>query len=116
MSHRLAGIWATVCLLGVVVAGCDSAITQPQQPPPPPLTVVTVTPIALTLGVGQTKQLLANVIRPGPIAPGVLWTTSDATVAQVSSIGVVTARKIGVAEISARAGSATGTASVTVQD
>lgn len=66
--------------------------------------------------VGETQQLTATVTEAGqPVtSPDLDWSTSDQSVATVSSTGVVTAAGQGSAEISARYGDGEAIADVTV--
>ena len=107
-----------------VTCGKDSP-TQPKAPeptpPPPPTPVATrveITPSSATLtSVGQTVQLTAKVFdqNSAPMnAAVVTWTSSAVGVATVSSQGLVTAVSNGSATITARSGSASTTATVTV--
>lgn len=78
---------------------------------------VDITPDTPTLEVTDTMQLtaLAKNIR-GNVIPNrtATWTSSDPTVAQVSSSGVISAMKGGTATITAQIDNITGTAEVTV--
>tara|TARA_Y100000593_G_scaffold8747_1_gene16027 strand:- start:2738 stop:4006 length:1269 start_codon:yes stop_codon:yes gene_type:complete len=74
---------------------------------------------SLTLDAGQTAQLSATVKdQYGAVMTGktVTWTSSDATVASVSSTGLVTAVTPGQANITATHQSLSATASVTAND
>ena len=96
--------------------------TPPTPPSPPPVQPVpsriTIAPSSPTLNaIGQTVQLRAlvqdqnNNALTGAV---VSWSSSNASVASVSTQGLVTAVMNGVAQITARSGSASGRASVTV--
>ena len=79
---------------------------------------VTVTPSTATINVLGTVSLTATVRDPsGTIIPNaqVTWTTSNGLVASVSSNGTVSGLLPGTATITAKSGSATGTAVVTVK-
>ena len=84
----------------------------------PVATTVVLTPTTLNFSsVGETQQLTATVRdQNGATMSGasVTWASSAATVANVSSTGLVTAVADGTATITATSGSATGTASVAV--
>jgi formylglycine-generating enzyme required for sulfatase activity/alpha-tubulin suppressor-like RCC1 family protein len=82
-----------------------------------PVATVTVTPSAPTLVIAQTQQLLATMKDATGTALGgrtVTWSSSDVSVATVSSVGSVTAIAPGTATITATSESKTGTAAVTV--
>jgi hypothetical protein len=82
------------------------------------LTSISVTPSANTMNVSQVKQLHATgTFSDGSTADITLqctWTTSDSTVATTGSNAVVKAVALGMATITAKNGSVTGTASVNV--
>ena len=79
---------------------------------------VSVSPPADTLVVGDTVRLSAAAADANgyPVAvPAFAWTSSDASVAAVDSTGLVTGVGEGAATITAVAGSAGGTAAITVE-
>jgi uncharacterized protein YjdB len=96
-----------------------AALTVSAAPPPAPVPVasVSVSPTAPSLTVGGTIQLSA-VTRDasGNILTGrtIVWSSSNAGVASVTSAGRVTATGAGSASISATSEGRTGTATVTV--
>jgi hypothetical protein len=78
---------------------------------------VTVTPASATLATGSSQQLTAQPFDAGgnPLTGRTItWQTSDATVAAVSSTGLVTGVAVGTATITATSGGVSGTAAVTV--
>jgi uncharacterized protein YjdB len=82
-----------------------------------PVASVVVTPTTSTIVVGASTQLSVSVRdASGAELPGrfVGWTSSDETVAIVSSAGRVTALKVGTATITASSDGKSGTATVTV--
>lgn len=78
---------------------------------------VTVAPATATITVGSSTTLAATV-RDGSsnvmVNASVTWSTSNAAVATVSSSGVVTGAAPGSVTITARSGTASGTATITV--
>lgn len=80
------------------------------------LTGITLNKSSMTLGRVTTETLTAS-FTPANISPTpvVTWSSSDESVATVSSSGVVTAVSPGTATITARAGSRTATCTVKVQ-
>ena len=116
-------------ILGVAAAGlcaavwtyaCGDGATEPPTPPPDPPrpATVAVAPATVRLtALGATEQLTAEVRdQNGNVMTGaaVSWASSAASVATVSSTGLVTAVGNGTATITASAGGASGTATVTV--
>ena len=74
---------------------------------------ITLDKSSASLKVGETVTLTATVGPDDATDKTVTWTTSDATIATVSN-GVVTAKKLGTATITAKAGDKTATCSITV--
>ena len=66
-----------------------------------PVTGVTLSPASATISAGSTLQLSATVVPTNATNKTVNWTTSDASVATVSSSGLVTAVAAGPATITA---------------
>ena len=84
---------------------------------PSPTSVAVVPDTVVLTALGQTAQLGAEVRdQNGNAMPGapVTWSSSAAAVAVVNEVGLVTAGENGTATIMAAAGSASGTATVTV--
>lgn len=110
---------AVVVAVAVLVLSCGDGAVDPDPPPVLPVaTTVTVTPAsAMLTALGETARFTAEVHdQNGQVMAGaaVAWTTSDASVAAVDASGQVTAAANGSTTITATAGSATGSASVTV--
>lgn len=78
-----------------------------------PVTSVTLDRATASLKAGETVTLTATVKPDDATDKTVTWTTSDATVATVSN-GVVTAKKVGTAIITAKAGDKSATCTITV--
>ena len=78
-----------------------------------PVTSVTLDKTTASLKAGETVSLTATVKPDDATDKTVTWSSSDATVATVSN-GVVTAKKVGSATITAKAGDKTATCTVTV--
>ena len=79
-----------------------------------PVATVTLDKTNATLRAGQTMTLTATVSPGNATDKTVTWSTSNAAVATVTN-GVVTAMKVGVATITAKAGDKTATCSITVE-
>ncbi|MBS7291449.1 MAG: Ig domain-containing protein, partial [Bacteroidales bacterium] len=80
---------------------------------PTPVGSITLTLLSASLTVGESVTLSATVGPVDAIDKTVSWSSSDATVANVSN-GVVSAKKIGTATIKAKAGNKTATCSIMV--
>ncbi len=78
-----------------------------------PVTSITLDKTSASLKAGETVTLTATVNPSDATDKTVTWSTSDASVATVSN-GVVTAKKVGTATITAKAGDKTATCKVTV--
>ena len=78
-----------------------------------PVTSITLDQTSASLKVGETVTLTATVNPSDATDKTVTWSTTDATVATVSN-GVVTAKKVGTATITAKAGDKTATCTITV--
>ena len=78
-----------------------------------PVTAVTLNKTSASLKAGETVTLTATVKPDDATDKTVTWSTSDATVATVSN-GVVTAKKVGTATITAKAGDKSATCEITV--
>jgi uncharacterized protein YjdB len=98
--------------------GGDSTPIAPTPTPTPVATSITLSATSLSFSsLGETSQLTATVQdQNGATMSGasVTWSSSSASIATVSSTGLVTAVADGTATITATSGSTNGTASVTV--
>jgi len=115
-----------ILMLGVLACGDSgsapsggSTPTSPTPDPTPVATAITLSATNLTFtSMGETVQLSATVLdQSGRAMPGatVSWSTSDGSVADVSSTGLVTAIGIGTATVTGTSGAAKATASVVVE-
>ncbi|GIT52549.1 MAG: hypothetical protein Ct9H300mP15_27620 [Gemmatimonadota bacterium] len=105
----------------LLLLACGDGGTTPTSPPTPPTPVATSITLSATSlsfsSVGSTTQLSATVKDQNDATmsgASVTWSSSSASVATVSSSGLVTAVANGTATITATSGSASGTAAVTV--
>ena len=80
---------------------------------PTPVTSVTLNQTSASLKVGETVTLTATVKPDDATDKTVTWTTSDASVATVDN-GMVIAKKVGSATITAKAGSISATCAITI--
>ncbi len=116
--HRsiVPGLVSVVCL--VVSCGEDAPI-EPVPPPQPVATTVTVAPSSVTLNaLRDTVRIISTVLdQNGQVMAGapVAYSSSDQAVATVDGSGLVTAAGDGVATVTAMSGTASGTATVTVE-
>ena len=111
----------TAVLLLLACGDGGTTPTSPPTPPTPPTPVATSITLSATSlsfsSLGATQQLTATVKdQNGATMSGttVTWATSSASVATVSSSGLVTSVANGTATATATSGSANGTAAVTV--
>jgi Big-like domain-containing protein len=108
---RLAGAFAVLAIFAVTL-GCRGFFVNPT------LTTVTAGPTGFNLPVGSTQQMTAtgtyNDGSTKTLTSGVVWTSSDPTVATVTAGGLVTGVAAGTATITAQSGTITGTAAITV--
>ena len=113
VAGRAARDFTTLLVLGAALASCGGDSTDPG----PVVATVEVAPATADRQVGQTVQLSATVKdATGTILSGqsVAWSSSAASVASVSSSGLVTASALGTATITAAAGSKSGIATINV--
>lgn len=102
---------------GATIQEINNDITLTAQWSPIPVTSITVSPLSKTLDVDGTQQLSVEVLPATALDKAVTWSTSDGSVATVSSTGLVTAEAPGSATITATAhdgSGVTGTCSITV--
>lgn len=113
--RRLAIALAVACVT-LPAFGCGGR-DDATAPPASTISVVELSQRTLTLGVGSSTPLEVTVWdAAGKTLPngGVYWSSSDATVATVSAIGVVTALKVGSAQIAATLQGKSAVATLTV--
>jgi len=103
---------------GSKITGSSNIVVSNQSTTVVPVTTITVTSTSATLvTVGATATVTVNVLPTIATNQAVAWTSSDPTVATVTSTGVVTAAKNGTVTITATAtdgSSVTGTTTVVV--
>lgn len=108
---RITGLCAVLVLL-TFGAGCTGFFQNPV------LQTVTVGPANLNLNQNSTQQMTATgTYDDGStknLSTGVVWSSSDTSVATVSTSGIVTGVSVGSATITAEDGTVSGTSSVTV--
>jgi uncharacterized protein YjdB len=99
-------------VLTVAVTSCKGFFIGPT------LTTVTVTPATPSVTVGNTQQMIATGTyddgNTDNLSDSASWTSSDTTVASVSSTGLVKGISEGTATISATSGAISGSTTVTV--
>jgi hypothetical protein len=108
---------ASASVVVTVTAPPPPAVAATATPAPPRLTTIRVAPGTVSLSPGTSVQLMASAIdQNGRLMPGapMRWSSDADAVATVSSAGVVRAVTAGTARITARGGSRSGTAEVSV--
>lgn len=105
LTKKLSSVLA--CLLVLVLAFACTACKKDL-----PTTTVTLSVTAMTIGVGDSKRVTAEVSDDSEVA----WTSSDETVATVSNAGVVRGIKAGTATLTATANGVSATCTVTVEN
>jgi uncharacterized protein YjdB len=95
---------------GTVKAACAVTVN------PVSVTSIDITESSVNMYVGDTHTLSASILPADATDATITWTSSDSTVASVSSSGKITALKKGAATVTAKAngGSCSDTCSVTV--
>ncbi|MGI8509424.1 MAG: Ig-like domain-containing protein [Gemmatimonadaceae bacterium] len=116
-TTRLLALFCSVAIAGAV-AGCGGG-SEPSAPTAATTAaaVVVVTPSSQSLAVGATLPLQAQVQdAAGQLVRDatVFWSSSDTTVATVSSAGVVSAKAVGTVQIAASAGGKSAVATLAV--
>jgi Bacterial Ig-like domain (group 2)/FG-GAP-like repeat len=114
LSSRISFWFALVCCLGLLVS-CGGGKSTP--PSSPTLQSISVSPSGASVVAGKTQQFSAQ----GSYSDGTTkalsgpnWTTSDSTIATISSSGLLTAVKQGSVTVSATSGSVSGSTSATI--
>ncbi len=108
---------ASASVVVTVTAPPPPAVAATATPAPPRLTTIRVAPGTVSLSPGTSVQLMASAIdQNGRLMPGapMRWSSDADAVATVSSAGVVRAVTAGTARITARGGTRSGTAEVSV--
>ena len=104
-----------ICSLGVLLSACGGNV---RLDPNPQLTRINIAPSSLKLSLGQALQLtISGTYSDGTSADQTTraqWTTSDASIATVSSTGLVQAKAIGTAVITASINSLAASTSLKV--
>jgi uncharacterized protein YjdB len=115
------GYWFCVSAVDAAGNGSEDSACNAYAPPTgaaaPTVATVTVSPASASLAVGATQQLSASARdASGTAITGktFTWSSSNTTVATVSSAGLVTARASGSATVTASVDGKSATASVTV--
>ncbi len=115
-SLLLAGLVA----VGVAACGDDVTVTPPAPPPPPPEPTVhsiAVAPSGVTLSHPTTQQMTAAVNADAGVATTVTWSAAPASVATISSSGLLTtvgAGNVAVQACSTVVSAVCGVATITV--
>ena len=109
---QLSAAFAALILVAFSI-GCSGFFVDPT------LTTVTVTPATPSVVAGSTLQMTATGSYDDGSTKNITgtatWTTSDASVATVSSAGLLTGVAAGTATITASSGAISGTTTATIQ-
>lgn len=106
MPKQLATPLAGSLLALATLAGCGGSNEGGLVVSGPPVDQVVVTPITRNILEGGTAQLTATVFAADGseiVSAAIVWSTSNAEIAEVSSTGLVTGISPGAAQITARA-------------
>ncbi len=106
-STKKAVIFVLTCVLVVAMLLACVACEPPKDP-----TTITLSDQAITIGVGDSKRVRAEVSD----GSDVVWSSSNDSVATVSAAGIVRGVSAGTATITATANGVSETCSVTVED
>ncbi|MBR5907619.1 MAG: Ig domain-containing protein [Bacteroidales bacterium] len=99
--------------VSTITASCSGKTATCKVNVTVPVESVTLSQTSASLKVNETVTLTATVKPDDATDKTVTWSTSDGSVATVSN-GVVTAKKVGTATITAKAGDKTATCEITV--
>ncbi|MEQ1693420.1 MAG: Ig-like domain-containing protein [Gemmatimonas sp.] len=116
ITARTSGSTTVSARVGLVQAQATVSVT-PLPPGPVPVAMVLVSPSSASLRVAQSLQIVATLkdfASNSLVDREVSWTTSDATIATVSPLGVVTALAAGTAIIEATSETQRGAMSMSV--
>lgn len=94
IAHKKGTATITAKAVGGKKATCKVTVTVP-------VTGVQLSVDALSMSVGKSKTITASVIPANASNKGIVWSSSDTSVAKVSSAGKITARSSGSAVITA---------------
>ncbi|MFY0601568.1 MAG: Ig-like domain-containing protein [Cyclobacteriaceae bacterium] len=107
-----------VCVVNLVTWDFSTAPGRSEEGPtgPDPIAVtgISVSPTSVSLNIGQTATISPNVLPANASNKTVTWTSSNTTVAAVSSTGIVTGNAAGSATITATTADGGFTASSTI--
>lgn len=111
--------WPVALLLGVFACASPSTPNSSVWFPPPPLPTVAkmvLTPATLkvNLASGETKSISVQVTPSDGLDTSLTWTSDNPAVADVDNFGVVTAKALGTANVTATANNGGLSASVSV--
>ena len=117
-ADGIAKLPSRALLAAILASGCGDGAIEPSAPPSPVPSAVTVSPASATLqSLGVTVRLTAAVRDQNGQAmsnAAVAWESSNPSVATVDASGLATAVGNGTATVTATAGSASGAATLTV--
>lgn len=111
---------SALAIVGMIAVGCGKPTPKPKpEPNKTEVTELSVAPTSVSMSVGETKKFSLTegdiIVTLKPATASYELTTSDAAVVSVEG-KVITAKKVGDATITVKAGSKTATVTVKVAD
>lgn len=100
------------CLLATLILACNKENKETETA----ISSVSIEQVTVEMIVGETVQLNAIVLPSNAVDKTVVWTSSNQSVATITTSGVVTAISEGTSTITAKVGGKTGTCVVTVSN
>jgi hypothetical protein len=111
---------AALVLSGVAVAGCGDDIGGPSPipvPPPPPPLALGIDPSTAVIKTGENLQFraLGSLVQSVPALFAIAWTSSNPQVAEVNTLGLLTAKGLGSTVVTVTIAGQTASANVVVE-
>jgi hypothetical protein len=111
---------AALILSGAAVAGCGEDIGGPNPitlPPPPPPLALGIDPSAAVIKTGEKLQFRAqgSLVQSVPALFAISWTSSNPQVAEVTALGLLTAKGLGSTVVTVTIAGQSASANVLVE-